>query len=215
MQRFLLQENIARYERFLKMETVERSRQSLWRMLQEARRDLALLEAATFGVQAGFLPFGTAPHNMPQAPAMQGAFRDEFEASSQLQLLIDPRAGLRIIDANEAYRAATLTGTEICGNPMFEVFPDNPDDPTADGVSNLFSSLRNTALLGQPQTMRIQRYDVRNAEGVFVERYWRPVNTPIFDAGRLIYLLHSVQDVTEEVLAARVPAPRRLELSGG
>ncbi len=76
MQRFLLQEDIARYERFLKLETVERSRQSLRRMLQEARRDLALLEAVTFGVQAGLIPFGLAPHSVPQAPAMQGAFRN-------------------------------------------------------------------------------------------------------------------------------------------
>ncbi len=95
------------------------------------------------------------------------------------------------------------------------MFPDNPDNPTADGVSNLFSSLRNTALRGQPQTMPIQRYDVRNAEGMFVERYWRPVNTPIFGEGRLIYLLHHVEDATAEVLSARITAPRRLELSGG
>lgn len=204
MQRFLLQESIARYERFLRMETVERSRQTLRRMLLEARRELALLEAATFGVQAGFPPSGRAP----RAPAMQSQLRNQFETSSQLQLLIDPRAGLHIIDANEAYRTATLTGAGICGNPMFEVFPDNPGDPMADGVSNLFTSLCNTALLSRPQTMRVQRYDVRNAEGTFVERYWRPINTPIFDEGRLIYLLHSVEDVTEDVLAARASTPR-------
>lgn len=42
----------------------------------------------------------------------------------------------------------------------------------------------------------IQRYDVRYASGHFVERYWQPVNTPIFDAkGRLVYLLHHVEEV--------------------
>jgi hypothetical protein len=141
---------------------------------------------------------------------MQTEFRNHFEGTSELQLLLDPRAGLAIIDANQAYREATLTGAGICGRPMFEVFPDNPDDPGADGVSNLFASLRNTALRGQPQSMRVQRYDVRNADGVFVERYWRPTNTPIFGAGdRLIYLLHHVEDVTAAVLAARAFQPRQ------
>jgi hypothetical protein len=50
--------------------------------------------------------------------------------------------------------------------------------------------------------MAIQRYDIRDPDGQFVERYWQPVNTPIFDeSGRLIYLLHWVEDVTEQVLS--------------
>lgn len=201
MQRFLLQENIARYERFLKLETVERSRQALRQMLQQAKRDLALLEAATFGVQAGF----TQPSSTPQqVPSLQGSFRDEFAAAAQPYLLLDPRAGLRIIEANAAYHAVTMTGGGIYGQPLFDVFPDNPGDLTADGVSNLFTSLRNTALLGAPQTMRVQRYDVQDETKQFVERHWRSVNTPIFnDTGPLLYLLHHVEDVTAKVLAAR------------
>ena len=45
--------------------------------------------------------------------------------------------------------------------------------------------------------MAIQRYDIGNCQGHFVQRYWRPVNTPIHDdAGSLIALLHNVDDVT-------------------
>jgi hypothetical protein len=36
----------------------------------------------------------------------------------------------------------------------------------------------------------------------FIERYWRPVNTPLLDEdGHLAFLLHQVEDVTAEVLA--------------
>jgi hypothetical protein len=54
--------------------------------------------------------------------------------------------------------------------------------------------------------MTLQRYDVRDARGMFVERHWRPSNTPIFaENGQLLYVLHQVQEVTDEVLAARDP----------
>jgi hypothetical protein len=52
--------------------------------------------------------------------------------------------------------------------------------------------------------MLIQRYDVRDRHGLFIERHWRPINSPVHDAGgQLICLLHHVEDVTEEVLANR------------
>lgn len=48
--------------------------------------------------------------------------------------------------------------------------------------------------------MPIQKYDIRRPEsegGGFEERYWSPVNSPVFDeAGELIYIIHRVEDVT-------------------
>jgi hypothetical protein len=42
-----------------------------------------------------------------------------------------------------------------------------------------------------------QRYDMRDGDGRFVERCWRMQNSPIFSkGGRLLYLLHQVEDVT-------------------
>ncbi|WP_234710109.1 hypothetical protein [Sinorhizobium medicae] len=102
---------------------------------------------------------------------------------------------------NAAYEMATLTSAaKDVGSCMFDVFPDNPSDEEADGVSNLYASLKHAAEEGVPNAMRIQRYDVRDASGLFVTKYWKPVNTPIFDGeGRLIYLLHQVEDVTEDI----------------
>ena len=49
---------------------------------------------------------------------------------------------LRIVEVNEAYLAATMTKREemLCRG-IFEIFPDNPDDPNATGVRNLHASL--------------------------------------------------------------------------
>jgi PAS domain-containing protein len=130
-------------------------------------------------------------------------FRRDLEAPPQAYLLLDPRQGLHIVDANPAYAAATLIDpTGVAGQRLFDVFPDNPDNPLADGVSKLLRSLQMAAGTGLRHTMKVQRYDVQNTDGVFVERYWRPRNTPIIGAeGHLLYLLHHVEDVTEEIRA--------------
>jgi hypothetical protein len=50
---------------------------------------------------------------------------------------------LTIVDASDAYRRATLVwGEAITGCGMFDVFPDNPYDPTADGVQHLRASFQ-------------------------------------------------------------------------
>jgi hypothetical protein len=72
----------------------------------------------------------------------------------------------------------------MLGRPIFKAFPDNPDDPTADAVLNLRRSLETVLATGEANTMALQRYDIpvgRNDAGRhFVERYWSPVNVPVF-----------------------------------
>jgi PAS domain-containing protein len=116
-------------------------------------------------------------------------------------MLLDPGPGLLIVDINDAYAVATFTSRrDVVGRSLFEIFPDNPDNPLADGVSNLYTSLRIVAETGRPHAMKIQRYDIRNPSGAFVERHWQPINTPLHDgAGRLVFLLHHIEDVTARI----------------
>src|SRR5689334_6919264 len=59
-------------------------------------------------------------------------FRVLFESAPGLFLVLDPE--LRIVAVSDAYLAATMTVRDnIVGRGIFEVFPDNPDDPTANG----------------------------------------------------------------------------------
>jgi signal transduction histidine kinase/ActR/RegA family two-component response regulator len=129
-------------------------------------------------------------------------FKSLFEAAPGLYLVLDPN--LRIVAVSDAYLSATMTKRdEIVGRGLFEVFPDNPDDPTATGVSNLRASLARVQERRLPDTMAVQKYDIRRPEeegGGFEIRYWSPVNSPVLDdRGRLAYIIHRVEDVTEFV----------------
>lgn len=107
---------------------------------------------------------------------------------------------LDIVAVSDAYCRATLTErAAIMGRGLFEVFPDNPDDPASEGVRNLKASLDRVLRTGQPDSMAVQKYDVRRAPeqgGGFEQKFWSPQNTPIFRDGQLVYLLHRVEDVT-------------------
>lgn len=204
MRRFVLQQNVARFQQVLKTECDEAICRSIREMLAACKRELALLEAALHGAYTRAPPANFAERNCSgRDRTFASLFRKEFEGSSHPYLVLDPRPGLHIVDLNDAYGRVTLIErTAVAGRPLFDVFPDNPDDADADGVSNLYASLRAASDSGRPHAMPVQRYDVRDANGRFVERYWRPVNTPLLDEDeRLVFLLHHVENVTAEVLA--------------
>jgi signal transduction histidine kinase/CheY-like chemotaxis protein len=126
-------------------------------------------------------------------------FRALFEAAPGLYLVLDPE--LRIVAVSDVYLAATMTRREeIMGRGIFDVFPDNPEDPEATGVSNLSASLDRVRRQKGADTMAVQKYDIQRPEeegGGFEERYWSPKNTPVLDEeGELAYIIHRVQDVT-------------------
>ncbi|MBL9215950.1 MAG: CHASE3 domain-containing protein [Opitutaceae bacterium] len=126
-------------------------------------------------------------------------FRALFESLPGLYLVMTP--DLKIVAASDAYLKATLTQREqLVGRGLFEVFPDDPNDPAATGVANLRASLNRVIQTLQPDTMAIQKYGVRRPDGFFEERYWSPVNSPVIGADRkLEYLVHRVEDVTDFV----------------
>jgi PAS domain-containing protein len=73
-------------------------------------------------------------------PPTQLDFRVLFEAAPGLYLVLTP--DLTITAVSDAYLRATVTQRQaILGRGILEVFPDNPDDPTATGVRNLSDSL--------------------------------------------------------------------------
>ncbi|WP_030613680.1 ATP-binding protein [Streptomyces fulvoviolaceus] len=137
---------------------------------------------------------------MPDAPD----FRRLFDAVLSPLLILTP--DFTIVEVNRAYLTATRTERSIVGRLIFDVFPDNPEDPSADGVANLRRSLETVATSGRTDTMALQRYDIpASEEGAFDERYWSPVNSPVLDAhGRVMYIIHRVEDVTEFVHLRRV-----------
>jgi signal transduction histidine kinase/ActR/RegA family two-component response regulator len=128
-------------------------------------------------------------------------FRIFFESAPGLYLVLE--RDLRIVAATDAYLKATMTKREeIVGRYLFDVFPDNPEDPGATGTRNLRTSLATVLRTGRPHSMPVQKYDIRRPQsegGGFEERCWSPVNTPVFDGDRLTHIIHRVEDVTDLV----------------
>lgn len=126
-------------------------------------------------------------------------FRLLFESAPALYLVLD--RDFQIVAVSDAYLAATMTRREaIVGRSLFEVFPDNPQDPDATGTRNLRASLHTVLRTGKPHTMAVQKYDIRRPEakgGGFEERYWSPMNTPVMAGDRLTHIIHRVEDVTD------------------
>lgn len=130
-------------------------------------------------------------------------FKKVFESSPGLYLLLDP--DLKILAVTNSYARATKTNPDvIIGRGIFEIFPNNPNDPLADGVATLGASLQRALTTKIPDTMAVQKYDIQlpeNEGGGFQVKYWSPCNTPVLDEnGEVIYIIHQVEDVTEFVL---------------
>jgi len=129
-------------------------------------------------------------------------FQNIFEAIPGLYLILAPNKQFTIIAANDAYLQATKTERKrIVGRPLFEVFPDNPNDPEASGVAAIRNSLNRVLSSKMPDTMGVLKYDIpvsRPSNKKFETRYWSPVNSPLLDKdGNVVYLINSVIDVTK------------------
>lgn len=112
---------------------------------------------------------------------------------------------------NEAcLEAVGWARSDLVGRQVFAVFPDNPNDPGADGVRKLRDSLQQVLETGAAHSMEVQRYDIAvpGSAGVFQERYWSVVDVPIVGADGVVqWILHRAGDVTE----VRVDLMRALE----
>ncbi len=126
-------------------------------------------------------------------------FRALFQSAPGLYLALT--CDLIIVAASDAYLRATLIEREtVTGRHLFEVFPDNPDDPAATGVSNLRASLDRVLRTRRADAMAVQKYDIKRPDGRFEERYWSPLNTPVLsEEGQVEWIIHRVEDVTELV----------------
>ncbi|WP_181421978.1 hybrid sensor histidine kinase/response regulator [Halomonas sp. LBP4] len=146
--------------------------------------------------------------------ALKAQFRAIFESAPGLYLVLTAD-DYRIVGVSDAYLEATYTDREaIIGRQLFEVFPVTPDRSNAEGVEELIASLERVKRYGQPDTMPVLRYPIPDpATGGFEERYWSPINVPIFDEqGQLSLILHRTEDVTDYLNDSPTIEPTNLEL---
>src|SRR3954466_2445956 len=97
-------------------------------------------------------------------------FRVLFEQAPALFLVFNN--DLTIVAVSNAYLEATLTKREeVVGKKLFEVLPNNPNEPAGNSVHNLTASINRVLHNKVADTMALQKYDIRTPSGGFEERY--------------------------------------------
>jgi PAS domain-containing protein len=108
-----------------------------------------------------------------------------------------------IAGMNMAYlQVAGRTPEDLVGRNVFDAFPDNPSDPSANGVRELSASLQRVVATGTPDALSMQQYDVEvpGSPGEFAKRYWSPVNAPVFGpGGEVVLIIQCVEEITDRV----------------
>ncbi|ELP64548.1 PP2C family protein-serine/threonine phosphatase [Streptomyces turgidiscabies] len=131
-----------------------------------------------------------------------------FRALPGMVALLTP--DLVYADANDDFvRLSGRTREQLIGRYIFDVFPENPNDPAVAGsMRETETSMLRTVATGERDTMALLRYDIEDPErpGHWQEHYWSPVNAPIFGPdGHVALVVHRVEEVTEFIRAFGVP----------
>jgi PAS domain-containing protein len=139
-----------------------------------------------------------APANMTHMQSLLWPedFAAVFAQMPDMCLVLDP--AFTILAQNDAHCAATMTRrADTIGRLLFEVFPDNPNDSAADGLSDLRRSLITVLKTRQTDVLPLLKYAIARPLGGFEDRTWRVVNTPILDEKGFVRLIvNRVADVT-------------------
>src|SRR4051794_21053255 len=94
-------------------------------------------------------------------------FQAFFESGPGLYVALAP--DLKIVAASDSWLRATRTRREdVIGRDLADVFPDGPEE--------LRASLRRVLRHRGPDTMAVQKHDVRRPDGSLEERFWSPLN---------------------------------------
>ncbi len=127
-------------------------------------------------------------------------FKEFFEQTATEHVVMD--TDFTIVAASDSYLKVAMRSREnTIGRNVFDVFPDNPNDVSADGVSIIRGSFDRVLKHRSVVTLPVVKYDITRPEsegGGFVTKYWQPTNTPVFDEHHQVkYIITTVVDITE------------------
>src|ERR1700722_11993794 len=119
------------------------------------------------------------------------------DASADGVMLLDP--DFRIRGVNAAYETISMRRRDdMLGELVFDLFPDDPDDPQASGSAQLQASLESAMRQRGSDAMPIVRYDIVDPRdpGVFLPKLWTWTNTSVDDGDEQIGVLLHVAEIT-------------------
>ncbi|NUP41872.1 MAG: PAS domain-containing protein, partial [Streptomyces sp.] len=100
-----------------------------------------------------------------------------FQALPGMVALLTPE--LVYVDVNDDFaQLAGRSREQLLGRYIFDVFPENPNDPAAAGMRETRESMLRVVATGERDTMAVLRYDIEDAQrpGHWQEHFWSPVN---------------------------------------
>ena len=123
-------------------------------------------------------------------------------SGSNVLLLPDTPLFTIVAVSNDYLKDTGRTAEELLGRPLFDSFPNNPGDPHKTSEKTVRASLEYALKHKEPHYLPLQQYDIPGEKGLYAERFWKAHNKPVLnESGEVVYLIHSVEDVTEKVKA--------------
>ncbi len=127
-----------------------------------------------------------------------------FEATggSSLLIKIDPPKFTIVAVTEGMIQKSGMSKEQLINKPFFEPFPGNIDDPHFTGQNEVITSFEHVISCKELHRLPVIRYHLPSDEGNFTELYWSVYNKPILDdEGNVIYILHTSEDITDQVKA--------------
>ncbi|GAA3837731.1 hypothetical protein GCM10022403_082840 [Streptomyces coacervatus] len=122
-----------------------------------------------------------------------------FQALPGMVALLTPE--LVYVDVNDDFeQLAGRPRDQLLGRYIFDVFPENPNDPAAAGMRETRESMLRVVATGERDTMAVLRYDIEDSlrPGQWQVHFWSPVNAPVLGPdGKVSLVVHRVEEVTE------------------
>lgn len=109
-----------------------------------------------------------------------------------------------ILAATPSYLQLTgRTKNDVVGKGFFEDFPITTNS-THTTESGLFLSYQHVSLHKELHVLPVYRFDCRNADGSFTEKYCKVSNKPLRSAdGDVLYIVHTSEDITDQIKAEK------------
>ena len=144
----------------------------------------------------------------------EAIYRGIYAGSPNAYLVLTP--DFKIINGNDAFvEMARIERDVFAGRYMFHAFPGNDDEENT-GVANLLESFNRVLKLKRVDTLKTQRYDVQNSQGIWETRSWDGTSFPVTEkksiTGIVLHVNEIVQsdEVTQLLHEAHLTHSRRL-----
>lgn len=124
-----------------------------------------------------------------------------FEAMAGNSLVLLPDIPVfTVVAATEDYlNTLGRLKTELTNKGIFDAFSPAQENINLNDIHQLRFSLEKVINSKALDQMPIVRFDIKNQDGTFEERYWTAINKPVIDKnGQVVYIIHTAQELTSK-----------------